>query len=439
MGKCSSKPQPGPAQEAKPELIYFDGPGRGEIARLAFKAANVDFTDTRHDQQAWPDIKKDPESAPAKCFGSMPVLSQGDFLLAQSQAVAQYAFDLGLAKAKIVVTPQQRALDMMMMGVHADIQAAMYKCLFGDDESKAKGKEALPGAVTPLLQGIERQYKGDGPFLYREGSPSLGDLAVYNLVESPFPGLKALAIDMAPFAKITALSAAVTAALDGEKKTPTATAGPAAEGKPELIYFDGPGRAELARLAFAAGGVEYTDTRYSFEQWPAVKGDAQSVPAQMFGSMPVIKHGDFCAAQSMAVAQYAADLGLNKAQEKTEQQRAQDMMILGAHAEIQALMYKCLFGDDESKAKGMEELSDKVTPILQGIERQYKSSGPFLYNAESKGPSLGDLALVNLVTSPFPGLVALKFDVAPFKKITTCVEACKNSKSGTLADYLSKK
>ena len=36
-------------------------------------------------------------------------------------------------------------------------------------------------------------------------------------------------------------------------------------GKPELIDFDLTGRGELTRLAFIAGGVDFTGTRHSFD------------------------------------------------------------------------------------------------------------------------------------------------------------------------------
>merc|ERR1712008_487325 len=215
---------------------------------------------------------------------------------------------------------------------------------------KAKGKEQLGGKITPLLEGIERQYKGDSIFLYSSG-PTLGDLAVYNLVESPFPGLKALGFDLSPFKKITATSDAVKAALEAGEK-PKSVEGPDASGKPELIYFAAPGRGELARIAFAAGGVEFTDTRLTFQEWPGVKQDPESVPAKMFGSMPVIKHGNFLVAQSISISQYAADLGINAVTPPSAEQRGLDTMILGAHADLQVAMYACLFGDDESKAKG---------------------------------------------------------------------------------------
>merc|ERR1712137_1268061 len=143
----------------------------------------VEFKDTRVEQSDWPPLKGDSNSIPAQMFGSMPVIAFGKYQLAQSIATAQFAFDLAVTKTGGSRSAQQRALDMMMLGAHADLQSAMYACLFGSDEAKATGKEALAGKVTPILQGIERQYKGDGPFLYNtlEGGPTLGDLAVFNV------------------------------------------------------------------------------------------------------------------------------------------------------------------------------------------------------------------------------------------------------------------
>merc|ERR1712157_403004 len=116
-------------------------------------------------------------------------------------------------------------------------------------------------------------------------------------------------------------------------------------------YFDGEGRGELTRLALHAGGVLFTDTRIAMgPDWQAVKNDPNSAPAKCFGSMPVIVHGEHRVAQSIATAQYAADLGINKAKPPNAYQRALDAMVLGAHADLQAAMYKCLFGTPESKA-----------------------------------------------------------------------------------------
>merc|ERR1712083_57788 len=109
------------------------------------------------EQDAWKAVKSDPESTPAKCFGSMPCIKHGNMLLAQSEATATYAAHLGIWKTRLGADPaKNRALEMTVLGAHADLQAAMYKCLFGDDESKAKGKEALPQAAAGLLAGLER-------------------------------------------------------------------------------------------------------------------------------------------------------------------------------------------------------------------------------------------------------------------------------------------
>jgi len=208
------------------------------------------------------------------------------------------------------------------------------------------------------------------------------------------------------------------------------------DGTPELTYFAGPGRGELSRLAFAAGGVEFKDTRLSMEDWPAVKMNPESTPAQLFGNMPVISHGDLKVGQSTACSQYAAELGINKKNNPAGHERAQDTMLLGAHADVQTAMYKCLFGSDDSKAAGKEALPAATAPTLAAIDRALgRNSGPFLYAKD--GPSLGDLAVLDLVSSPFPGLVALGIDLAKYPNIGTCVAACKAD--ATLGAYLAKR
>ena len=40
----------------------------------------------------------------------------------------------------------------------------------------------------------------------------------------------------------------------------------------KLIYFNGRGRGEPARLVLAQAGVEYEDERIEFSEWPDLKG-----------------------------------------------------------------------------------------------------------------------------------------------------------------------
>merc|ERR1711881_738768 len=101
----------------------------------------------------------------------MPCIKHGDLLLAQSQATALYAAELGIHANGVLGdnAPVNRAMDSMVMGAHADLQAAMYKCLFGNDESKAKGKEELQGKVNTLMGGLERMLDRKttaGPYFF---------------------------------------------------------------------------------------------------------------------------------------------------------------------------------------------------------------------------------------------------------------------------------
>jgi glutathione S-transferase len=185
--------------------MYFDGAGRAELARLALNAGGLSFTDKRVAFAEWPAIKADPESLPSQFFGSMPLLTVNGESVAQSTAIAMLAADLSLHKS---LTPMQRAKCVMFQGVHADLQSAMYKCLFGSDESKKAGADALPGSAANLLKGVENQLPASG-FVNGGDAPTLADLALFDVVSSPFPGLKALKVDLSPYPKLNALTTAV--------------------------------------------------------------------------------------------------------------------------------------------------------------------------------------------------------------------------------------
>jgi len=67
----------------------------------------------------------------------------------------------------------------------------MYACLFGSEDSKKAGFVALPGKITTPLAALERNVPKSG-WVNGRSLPSLADLCLYDLVNSPFPGLKAL-------------------------------------------------------------------------------------------------------------------------------------------------------------------------------------------------------------------------------------------------------
>jgi len=77
-----------------------------------------------------------------------------------------------------------------------------------------------------------------------------------------------------------------------------------AEPKLKLTYFKVKGRAELTRLAFAAGDVAYEDERVSREEMQARKA-AGELP---FGQFPVLSVDGRLFAQSYSIAKYAAKI-----------------------------------------------------------------------------------------------------------------------------------
>ena len=71
----------------------------------------------------------------------------------------------------------------------------------------------------------------------------------------------------------------------------------------KLTYFGLPGRAELARLAFAYGGIAFEDRRVTGDEWKVIK-EAAPVPIQL----PMLEVDGTRVFQSIAIARYAGTL-----------------------------------------------------------------------------------------------------------------------------------
>jgi hypothetical protein len=155
--------------------------------------------------------KGDPASVPSQLFGSLPVLQHTSVhvMLAQSIALVSYAAELGLYQQH-PPTAAARGTDLMVVTTNEELKQFMYKCLFGHDASKAAGTAALPGKCAPLLAALERALARSSPVFFSSSAhASLADLAVYDSITSPFPGLMALGIDLTAYPKLVACTAAV--------------------------------------------------------------------------------------------------------------------------------------------------------------------------------------------------------------------------------------
>jgi len=80
----------------------------------------------------------------------------------------------------------------------------MYKCLFGTEESIAAGINSLPGWAAVFLAQLEKLVPESG-FVLGKSTPTCADIAIYDIITSPFPGLIALKVDVTPFKKLNAI------------------------------------------------------------------------------------------------------------------------------------------------------------------------------------------------------------------------------------------
>mmetsp|Transcript_9774 Transcript_9774/g.11134 ORF Transcript_9774/g.11134 Transcript_9774/m.11134 type:complete len:212 (+) Transcript_9774:167-802(+) len=98
-----------------------------------------------------------------------------------------------------------------------------------------------------------------------------------------------------------------------------------------VVYFDFPfWRAEVPRMCFFIGGVEFEDRRWSFEEFGQKKGELP------FGQLPVLYVGDKVVAQSGGIVRFAA----KKAG---------------------------LYSDDDYKAAKIDEVIDYATDITNAL------------------------------------------------------------------------
>jgi len=426
------------------QIYHFHEECRAEVTRALLRAGDLPFEDTRYNRREWEQAKEDTDGVPGMCFGCLPVLTHGDFILAQSQATAFYAAELGIwAKGRIgsgFNRIRNRVYELMFLGVHADLQGAMFKCHYGSETAKRKFREKLPNSVCNILAGIERMILSKafpGPYLISPNGPTVADFCVHNAVTSSFPGLRKLGVDLSGYPAILKLTDAVQANLttkERKRKLGEPPQVPLPEGLPELWYFDTQGQAELTRLTFAAGGVRFKDIRLTTAQWRDAKNNPNSVPSRLFKSLPCVRHSDILLAQPRAVCVYAAELGIwaqgriGTGAEAIDN-RAVELMVMGVHADLQTSMFRCLMGSTEAMHSARAALDSLVQPLLQGLERLLERKtcqGPFFICEDA--PTIADLAVYDAVASPLPGLQSLGVDLEPYERIRALVRAVREDR-----------
>ncbi|KAH3876412.1 probable glutathione S-transferase 9 [Dreissena polymorpha] len=132
----------------KYKLIYFDLRGRGEIPRLLFTAAGVDFVDERiDDQEKWFKVLK--AKMPQR---ALPVLEVDGKKLSQSLTICRYlAREFGL----IGKSSWEQARAEEVMDTMDDLRGEVAKWIHEQDQcKKAEIEERLKDEIYPKFTNI---------------------------------------------------------------------------------------------------------------------------------------------------------------------------------------------------------------------------------------------------------------------------------------------
>jgi len=151
--------------------------------------------------------------------------------------------------------------------------------------------------------------------------------------------------------------------------------------KPVLYYWPIAGRAELARLIAAAGGLAIEET-----------ADLSGVNKADYGSksgIPLLKHGDLKISQSGAIERYLADIA-PKFAGLTPQQRAVDGMFAALKEDFIQGFGKVVFGDRSTAGEAVPAFLEAWMPVVEG---RIPATG--FVNGQSF-PTVADLAVLNI-------------------------------------------
>jgi len=142
----------------------------------------------------------------------------------------------------------------------------------------------------------------------------------------------------------------------------------------KLHYFNGRGRAETARLIFAAAGQKFEDVRYEHAQWPTVKSEMP------LGQMPVLEFDGTKLPQSITIARFLAK-EFNLAGKDNFEQAKVDAVVDTINDLVAAFMPSRREQDEAKKQELTKKFQTEELPKhLQNLEvlrKLYGNGGPF--------------------------------------------------------------
>jgi glutathione S-transferase len=142
----------------------------------------------------------------------------------------------------------------------------------------------------------------------------------------------------------------------------------------KLYYFNGRGRAEIARLIFAAAGQKYVDIRYEHGEWPTHKGEMP------LGQMPVLEFDNVKLPQSGTIARFLAQQFQLAGKDNLEQAKVD--AVVDTIGDTMTKFLPARFEKDDVKKQELIKtfFADELPKHLQNLEvlaKLYGNGGPF--------------------------------------------------------------
>jgi glutathione S-transferase len=142
----------------------------------------------------------------------------------------------------------------------------------------------------------------------------------------------------------------------------------------KLYYFNGRGRAEIARLIFAAAGQKFEDIRYERDEWPSHKAETP------LGQIPVLEVDGTKLPQSSSIARFLAKQFHLAGKDNLEQAKVD--AVIDTIIDLRTKYIPVRTEQDEAKKKELTKkfLEEELPKHLQNLEtlgKLYGNGGPF--------------------------------------------------------------
>jgi len=156
------------------KLVYFKVRGRGQALQYLCLANSIELTVENVDFKDWPTVKA------TTVFGQLPVLYDGDFQIAQSNAILRHV----ARKHGLYGKDETEATQIDMINdTQEDLRLAYLKLIYQQyDTEKENFIKSLPDKLTPLEKVLGKNHGGAGFFVGSKAS--FVDYTLFDLLDN---------------------------------------------------------------------------------------------------------------------------------------------------------------------------------------------------------------------------------------------------------------